>query len=97
MGPYSATELVDMQTLENKAEQGLEALDAMLLPVESALGDWPEVRLSPDSAFYLSKGQPVLVPNAPTAGRVRLYDQQHRFLGVGEILDDGRVAPRRLI
>ncbi len=97
VGPYTEAELVDMETLESEAERGFEALDAMLLPVESALDDWPEVRLSPDSAYYLGKGQPVLVPNAPTSGRVRLYDQQHRFLGVGEILDDGRVAPKRLI
>jgi len=39
----------------------------------------------------------VLVPHAPTAGLVRLYEGQRRFLGVGEILDDGRVAPRRLL
>jgi tRNA pseudouridine55 synthase len=39
----------------------------------------------------------VLVPRAPTAGLVRLYSTQRRFLGVGEVLDDGRVAPRRLL
>jgi tRNA pseudouridine55 synthase len=28
---------------------------------------------------------------------VRLYGEGHRFLGMGQILDDGRVAPRRLL
>ncbi|MDH3559950.1 MAG: tRNA pseudouridine(55) synthase TruB, partial [Gammaproteobacteria bacterium] len=28
---------------------------------------------------------------------VRLYLGDKRFLGIGEILDDGRVAPRRLL
>jgi tRNA pseudouridine55 synthase len=28
---------------------------------------------------------------------VRLYDEDNRFLGMGQVLDDGRVAPRRLI
>ena len=42
-------------------------------------------------------GQPVLVPQAPTEGMVRLYDSGDVFLGVGEILDDGRVQPKRLV
>jgi len=28
---------------------------------------------------------------------VRLYDSGDVFLGVGEILDDGRVQPKRLV
>jgi tRNA pseudouridine55 synthase len=28
---------------------------------------------------------------------VRLYQGEQLFLGIGEILDDGRVAPRRLL
>jgi tRNA pseudouridine55 synthase len=39
----------------------------------------------------------VLVPRAPTSGWVRLYEGDHTFLGMGEILDDGRVAPRRMM
>jgi len=37
------------------------------------------------------------VPHAPTSGWVRLYEGNRSFLGMGEILDDGRVAPRRLM
>lgn len=97
VGPY--TEPAAMTTLEelrHLAGDGFAALDGALLPLESALSGWPGVRLSPDSAFYLRQGQAVLVPKAPTAGWVRLYDQDQRFLGVGEIQDDGKVAPRRL-
>ncbi len=96
VGPFGEQGMVTAETLHRCQEQGMAALDALLLPVESALSDWPEVRLSPDTAFYLRQGQPVLVPNAPVSGRVRLYDA-NGFLGVGEILDDGRVAPKRLL
>lgn len=99
VGPYSG----DMLTLEQleaiahaEAQAGLDALDALLLPIESGVADWPDVQLDPDSAFYMSQGQPILVPHAPTQGWVRIYDQQ-QFMGVGEIQDDGRVAPRRMI
>ena len=97
VGPFGSEGMVDMATLERTAEQGFDALDRLLLPVDSAISDWPEVRLSRDTAYYLKLGQAVLVPNAPTSGRVRLYSADSVFLGVGEILDDGRVAPKRLI
>lgn len=96
VGPYGADEMVTLDELEAQAEEGREALDARLLPVETALAHWPEIRLNPDSTFYVRQGQPVLVPNAPTEGWVRLFGPDG-FLGVGEILDDGRVAPRRMM
>lgn len=97
VGPYRDNRLVDMAQLELTAEEGLPALDRLLLPMESALIDWPEVSLTTDSAYYVRKGQPVIVPNAPTTGWVRLKEREVGFIGVGEILEDGRVAPRRLL
>jgi tRNA pseudouridine55 synthase len=76
--------------------QGQKALDELLLPIDSGVADWPDVQLGADAAFYMSQGQPIMVPHAPTQGWVRLYDKQ-RFMGVGEIQDDGMVAPRRMI
>jgi tRNA pseudouridine55 synthase len=97
VGPYDAARLMTLAALRERAEQGLEALDAVLLPADSALPDWPAVRVHGDAVYYLRQGQPILVPRAPTQGWVRLYEGEERFLGIGEILDDGRVAPRRLL
>jgi len=99
VGPYveSSTRFVTMEAVEAAAEQGFDAMDAMLLPLDTALDHCPALRLSADAAFYLGQGQPVLVPQAPTEGMVRLYDQSERFVGVGTILDDGRVQPKRLL
>jgi tRNA pseudouridine55 synthase len=102
-GPYDESEIVSFAELERvRDEGGFEALDALLLPVESAVRDWPVVSLNDATAFYIRQGQPVIVPHAPTSGRVQLIEQssggsKHMFIGVGEILDDGRVAPRRLV
>lgn len=96
VGPYREADMHPLDRLRSLAEEGLEKLDSLLLPIESALEQWPSVRLSEDMAFYLCQGQPVLVPQAPVSGFVRLYGR-NRFLGMGEILDDGRVAPRRLM
>ncbi|RUQ35104.1 MAG: tRNA pseudouridine(55) synthase TruB [Candidatus Competibacteraceae bacterium] len=95
--PYQTERMVSLETLRAQAEQGWAALDALLLPPDSAVAPWPAVRVQSDAAFYLRQGQPVLAPRAPTQGWVRLYLGEQQFLGLGEILDDGRVAPRRLL
>lgn len=96
-GPFDDSQMITLEELEDRAQDGLEALDAVLLPMEAAVGDWPNVELPEGVAYYLRKGQPVMVPHAPTQGWVRIYADRHRFLGVGEVLDDGRIAPRRLV
>ena len=73
------------------------SLDDCLLPIESSLTDWPDIQVDHDMAFYLLQGQPVQVPKAPTRGMVRLYEVSKGFLGLGSILSDGRVAPKRML
>lgn len=97
VGPFDASRMVTLDELKERAAEGAEALQAALLPPESALSDWPAVDLDADMAYYLRQGQAVQVPRAPAEGWVRLYGEGARFLGVGQVLDDGRVAPRRLV
>ena len=96
-GPFDASAMHTLAELKSLAEEGIEQLDALLMPTDSALDDYPRVDLSEDAVFYVKQGQPVLVPHAPTSGWVRIYRKTDRFIGVGEVLDDGRVAPRRLL
>lgn len=97
VGPFEASQMIALERLEQLAEKDFDALDAVLVPMEAALAGWPDVRLPENAAFYLKKGQPVLVPKSPTRGWVRLFASGDRFIGAGEVLDDGRIAPRRLI
>ena len=97
-GPFTLVDSVTMATLSAlRDNEQLAQMDQLLLPTDAALGGLPLVTLSESGGFYLRQGQPVLVPNAPCNGMVRVALQDGEFLGVGEILDDGRVAPRRLI
>ena len=96
-GPFELEQAVTMAELAHLAEDGYEALDRLLLPPEEALRDWPMVSLSQNSAYYLQQGQAVQVPKAPSSGWVRLRRDDGQFLGIGQILEDGRVAPKRLI
>jgi tRNA pseudouridine55 synthase len=96
-----ALDHIEMHTLDSLTalaeQQDKEALDDLLLPTEAALPDWPEVQLSTDASFYLCQGQAVFVPQLKDRGWVRLFGDNKRFLGLGTVLDDGRVAPKRLL
>jgi len=97
-GPFDINQAVSLDKLTALAEQGLDALDALLIPMHNALVDWPEISLTDNSAYYVRQGQPVLVPKAPSNGWVRLMGEKpDDFIGIGRILEDGRVAPKRLI
>ncbi len=100
-GPYSLDDAVTLEEVENlKENKGLEAIDSLLMPAATAVEDWPSVELPEITAEYLLQGQPVQISRAPTEGWVRIFSESRdapEFLGVGEILEDGRVAPRRLI
>ena len=97
-GAFGLEDSVTMATLEAlQANERTAEMDALLQPADAALGSLPLVCLSESGGFYIRQGQPVLVPNAPRDGMVRVALETGEFLGVGEILDDGRVAPRRLI
>lgn len=97
-GPFALDECITMGTLEAlQGSQDLASMDAFLKPVDTAVAHMPLLKLPESSGFYLRQGQPVLVPNAPCDGMVRVALETGEFLGLGEILDDGRVAPRRLV
>jgi tRNA pseudouridine55 synthase len=97
-GPFDMEGAVSLSKLEDLASgEGFEALDALLLPIETALSDWPGVNLSEHTAYYLRQGQAVQVPRAPASGWVKLFIGEKQFVGIGQIQPDGRVAPKRLI
>ena len=105
-GPYTEHQSYTLEQLEEIRDGGGHAaLDELLLPLDTSVSDWPQIKLGVNSSFYVMQGQAVQVPQAPAEGSVRIYGQEtneageevYRFLGIGEIDDDGRVAPKRLI
>ncbi len=96
-GPYAEAQAVTLEQVSVIGDP--QEMDALLLPVASAVSSWPSVRLHEDTAHYVRQGQPVQVAHAPTDGWVQIFEsaEEDRFLGVGEVLTDGRIAPRRLV
>ncbi|ARU87373.1 tRNA pseudouridine(55) synthase TruB [Pseudomonas sp. M30-35] len=97
-GPFNLTQTVTLEELEAvHADGGNEAVDRFLQPVDSGLEHWPLLQFSEHSSFYWLQGQAVRAPDAPKFGMVRVQDHNGRFIGIGEVSEDGRIAPRRLI
>jgi len=97
VGPFGTDSVMyTLEVLEASKLEGTEALDALLLPVDYAVLHWPKAELLGDTAWYFTRGQAVLVAGTPASGLLRVYGEG-RFLGVGEILEDGRLAPKRLM
>lgn len=97
-GPYTLDQAVTIEALSEALDQGgHKQLDEFLLPLDSSADHWPTLALTESTAFYLRNGNPVQIPGSPVEGWVKLIGPSEEFIGVGEILDDGKVAPRRLI
>lgn len=96
-------DMVTLETLQALVEQDdLAALDSYLLPLDSALPQFPAVTLVHELAARLCYGQTVLVPELQlaTGSLVRVFaagESSTRFLGLGEIRQEGALAPKRLL
>jgi tRNA pseudouridine55 synthase len=95
VGTFGVEEAVTLDTLE-----GLSATrrNACLLPVDCLVAGLPALALHADAVARISHGQAAQI-EAPAnrCGLARLYDQEGRFLGLGELQEGGRLSPKRLV
>ncbi|THK43153.1 tRNA pseudouridine(55) synthase TruB [Methylophaga sp. SB9B] len=94
---YDLTQALSLETLQELAEQqGFTGLDTQLLPAHEALPEWPEVRLDAEMSADMRFGRTVLTETQGQSAKVRLFDYQDQFIGLGEIALDGTVSAKRL-
>ncbi len=95
-GPFHLGQAVTLDELRERLEnEGLGALDALLLPVETPVMHLPEITISADLGHYFLHGQSVMKSALPE-GLLRVYVEGLGFVGLGECNDDAMLAPRRL-
>ena len=90
-------QLSQAMTIEQLEAMPIEARDAQLLPMDSAIADLPEVVLSADAADFLMQGQAVWLAGKVPNSDLRIYDENKQFLGLGFLQSDGKISPKRLI
>jgi tRNA pseudouridine55 synthase len=85
-----------MYTLEGIAALRGDGDWPAILPADLAVRHLAAVCLDPAATERLLHGQSVAAGAHQASGRVRLYDDAARFLGIGEADGQGHVRPRRL-
>jgi tRNA pseudouridine55 synthase len=94
---YSLDDAVSLEQLAEQRESGdLAVLDKLLEAAENALPDWPVVNLDEADSKTLSFGQSIQVEQDFECANVRLFDQNEKFMGLGEMSPDGVIKPKRL-
>ena len=92
--PYEGAPMITLSTLEAIAVSASMRDWMLTLPVETAVNKFPAVQLSTSAAFILRMGEAVRSSLHADSTFVRLMSEDGKFLGMGEVMSDGRVKPR---
>ena len=96
---YPTEKMLDWHSLQCLAEpQDLILLDALLLPMDTAVAKLPTLTLNESQAQGIGFGQRVKFNNPNSLqGQVRLFSHENRFLGVAIIDENNVLRPQRLV
>lgn len=90
-------DIADAMTIEAVEALAMELRDAQLLPVDSAISVLPKIKISADAAFYFKQGQAVWEAGSIPDGELRVYAEDGVFLGLGKLMEDGKITAKRLV
>jgi tRNA pseudouridine55 synthase len=95
VGAFRAQDMLDLSKAEEWAETAPQLLRERLLAPDIALLDMPAVEISEQQVTQFVQGQMLDLPGTGN-GEVRVYGAKTHFVGVGALIGDGRLAPRRV-
>ena len=94
-GGFDATEMLGFDRLQS--ERDLEqSLDGYLLDTDVLVAHFPKKDLSAEETARILHGQDIACDQV-YVDKVRLYDDQARFIGLAESSEPGRLKPKRLV
>ena len=92
---FQEQDMVTLETLMSESPN-VGTPESHLLPIKSIFVDYPKVELTPEYAHYIRQGQAIFMPNLAADQYYALFNGE-QFIGVGEIAEDGKLKPKRLI
>ncbi len=99
VGPFAEEQAITLEKLEELRHKDADrtALDAVLLPIETALADIPALAVDQQQAARITSGQAVLLrgANAPVAEDTVLITWKGRPLALGTV-EAGMLKPKRV-
>ena len=96
---YPTEKMLDWNALQALAEpQDLSLLDALLLPIDTAVANLPMLTLNESQTQGIGFGQRIKFDNSNRLqGQVRLFSHENRVLGVAVIDENNVIRPQRLV
>ena len=96
-GPFHSGQMLTLEQLEALAAEGMESLDSVLLPPETAIPDWPEVALTLAEADKMLHGQPIStgLNDCPSVQLWAVAPGYRQMIGIGQIAA-GQIKAQRL-
>ena len=96
---YPTEKMLDWHALQSLAEpQDMSLLDALLLPIDTAVAKLPALTLNESQTQGIGFGQRIKFDNPNRLqGQVRLFSHENRFLGVAVIDENNVIRPQRLV
>lgn len=96
---YPTEKMLDWNALQALVEpQDLSSLDALLLPMDTAVAKLPALTLNENQTQGIGFGQRIKFDNPNRLqGQVRLFSHENRFLGVAVIDENNVIRPQRLV
>ena len=88
---------VTLEDLKELQRQGLDRIDALLLPIGSLLAQFPELELDPASRIDICHGKRIRLDPARVSGLCRLVSEEGCFIGLGEVGPEGELRAKRLM
>ena len=93
-GKFDITNCVTLEQLEALEPGSIR--QSLIIPLDETLDHLPKVDLPEKTAEYFCQGQPVSTITGPSEGMARLYSENNTFLGLGEVMENGQITPKRV-
>jgi tRNA pseudouridine55 synthase len=94
VGPFDLADAIALAELE---AMPVDQRDGQLEPADCLVESLPRLDLDLEAAWQMCHGQAIWRSSLVVGDLLRVYDPAGRFLGVAEVDQDGKAAPRRLL
>jgi len=93
---FDLTHSITFEQLEAIKNDNFEALDALILGADTMLPNFYSVFLSAEQTSDIKLGRKIQYKGYAQVQKLRLFDEKHQFIGIGESNLEGEVLPKRL-
>ena len=99
VSPFDCSKIYTLEEIEKLAEN--DELESILLPIDSALINFPEIQLSEADVELIRNGIKVQRNDVPKNEMIRLYSKYNEFIGIGKYIEtesgERLLAPKRMM